>query len=234
MAMAWRGTAARGFTLLEMLIAIAILGIMMAVLFSCFAASSRSWNTGEKHLQKVEQMAMVQGFFRKHLAAAWNQADLPGEGQGESGTTDTLDKQKVEQEAFFQGDEQSLQFVSLLPASAARGGWHLFKVGLKPGTAALYVTTTPYLPFYKGVPQEPEAIEILPGLETLAIAYWGKKPDDDAPQWHREWANIPALPELVSINLTLRGQKPWPTLVVAPRRAPPLSKATSQTNAKNQ
>jgi general secretion pathway protein J len=212
----------RGFTLLEVLIAMSLLGIMLVLLFGSFAICSRSWNAGEEHIHKVEQMAMVQNFFRGHLSAAWNETGLQrntssAEEDADSGIQDT---QKAEDRAFFQGLEQYLQFVSLLPESAARGGWYLFKVGIKQNSSALYVAMTPFLPVEEYTQPESEELEILADLESLTLAYWGKKPDDDAPQWHNEWVNIPALPELVSINIKLRNQSAWPTLVVAPRLAP--------------
>lgn len=212
----------QGFTLLEMLIAMSILSIMLVLLFGSFAICSRSWNAGEEHIHKVEQMAMVQNFFRTRLSTAGignnaRQRDLEAGEDIDAGVEDT---QKLTEEAFFQGREQYLQFVSLLPESAARGGWYLFKVGIKADSAALYVAMTPYLPLPEHQEPEAEDLEILPDLERLSIAYWGKKEEEEKPRWHTEWIDMPVLPELVSINITLRNQSAWPTLVVAPRLAP--------------
>jgi general secretion pathway protein J len=209
-----------GFTLLEVLIAMSILGIMLVLLFGSFAKFSRSWSAGEEHVHKVEQMAMVQNFFRTRLSAAGNETTSPSAGSEEDADAGQQDVQLDEERAFFQGKEQYLQFVSLLPESAARGGWYLFKVGIKPRSASLYVAMTPFLPVEERQPPESEDLEILPDMETLALAYWGKKEEDDKPQWHKEWLNMPVLPELVSINIKLRYQNAWPTLVVAPRLAP--------------
>lgn len=219
-----------GFTLLEVLIAMSILGIMLVLLFGSFAICSRSWNAGEEHIHKVEQMAMVQNFFRTHLTAAGSLISAEENASGEESTeenanvdADITNDQKLDTQAFFQGREQYLQFVAPLPESAARGGLYLFKVGVKPRSASLFVAMTPFLPVEENQKQLPDSedLEILPDLETLAMAYWGKKEDEDKPQWHNEWVDMPVLPELVSINIKLRNQTAWPTLVVAPRLAPP-------------
>ncbi|MGR8932961.1 MAG: prepilin-type N-terminal cleavage/methylation domain-containing protein [Gammaproteobacteria bacterium] len=212
-----------GFTLLEVLIAMSILSIMLVLLFGSFAICSRSWNVGEEHIHKVEQMAMVQNFFRTRLSTAGVDQNAQTDDSEEDVDTDsdTLYRQKTrDDQTFFQGREQYLQFVSLLPESAARGGWYLFKVSVKTNTSALFVEMTPFLPFRDRQQPEPEELEILTDLERLSIAYWGKKEDEEAPSWHTEWLDMPVLPELVSINITLRDQTPWPTLVVAPRLAP--------------
>lgn len=220
-----------GFTLLEVLIAMSILGVMLVLLFGSFAICSRSWNAGEEHIHKVEQMAMVQSFFRTRLSAAGigtsrqeNSSDVEENADldAESQDAEIQDPNKMDEWAFFQGREQYLQFASLLPESAARGGWYLFKVGVKPNSASLFVAMTPFLPVEEQRQPEAEDLEILPDLETLAMAYWGKKEDEEQPQWHNEWINMPMLPELISINIKLRNQSAWPTLVVAPRLAPAL------------
>jgi general secretion pathway protein J len=212
----------RGFTLLEVLIAMSLLGIMLVLLFGSFAICSRSWNAGEEHIHKVEQMAMVQNFFRSRLSAAWNESGLRRSTSNAEEDADAggRNPQKNDAWAFFQGEEHYLQFVALLPESAARGGWYLFKVGVKADSAALYVALTPFLPVDERQPPEAETLEILPDLENFTLAYWGKKDADDAPQWHTQWLDMPALPELVSINVKLHGQNAWPTLVAAPRLAP--------------
>ena len=56
-----------GFTLLEVLIATSILGIMMVLLFGSMRICIRSWEAGEAHMQKVSRMTVIQNFFRSHL-----------------------------------------------------------------------------------------------------------------------------------------------------------------------
>jgi general secretion pathway protein J len=222
-AMRGKGIAQCGFTLLEVLIAVSILGIMLALLFGTFAICSRSWKMGDDYIRQVEQMAMVQNFFRTHLSDAWNEPGLMN-------TDDMQDPDAFNEWAFFQGREQYLQFVSLMPESAARRGWYLFKIGIKPNSTSLYVSMLPFLPFKQQDRPVSDDLEILSDIDTFMIYYWGKKPDDEKPKWHHDWINLPYLPEMVSINIKLRNQRPWTTLVVAPRRALP-QRSPVQANA---
>ncbi len=100
-----------GFTLLEVLIATSILGIMMVLLFGSMRICIRSWEAGEAHMQKVSRMTVIQNFFRSHLRSALTFPDSKNPGDFE------------EQEPFFR--EKSTSCNSSLccrpvPGEAAR------------------------------------------------------------------------------------------------------------------
>src|SRR5512139_1339393 len=88
----------RGFTLIEVLIAMTMLSIMVVLLFSSLKICADSWEKGESKITDVNEIAVVYNFFQRHLSEAkplWN------------------DLSKEEEKTFsFQGKTQSLQFIS--------------------------------------------------------------------------------------------------------------------------
>ena len=204
------GTAqgAAGFTLVEVLIATTILGIMLVLLFASMRICVRSWEAGETHMQSVSQMTVIQNFFRTHLR---NALALPGKKQ-------QADDQ--EQEYFFQGEEHKMQFVSLLPVSAGRSGPHLFKVDWDAGRESiLRVALQPFLPSLNDQADQIEDVTILENIRNFQLAYWGAKEDGDQPEWHDQWLDMPELPQMVKVDIELENAKAWPTIIVALRMA---------------
>jgi general secretion pathway protein J len=59
---------ANGFTLIEMLIAISLLGIMVVLLFASLRIAAESWNSGEAKISEVNKKAVVYQFFKRHLS----------------------------------------------------------------------------------------------------------------------------------------------------------------------
>lgn len=197
-----------GFTLLEVLIATSILGIMMVLLFGSMRICIRSWEAGEAHMQKVSRMTVIQNFFRSHLRSALTFPDSKNPGDFE------------EQEPFFQGEEHKLQFVSLLPASAGRSGPHLFQVQWDADSeASLRVALQPFPPSQDDGDAEIEDVTILENISNFQVAYWGAKEEGDQPEWHNEWLDVQVLPEMVRVDIELENEKPWPSIVVALRMA---------------
>lgn len=61
---------ANGFTLIEMLIAITLLGVMVTLLFGSLRIAAQSWHSGETKIDQVNRKAVVYQFFKHHLGSA--------------------------------------------------------------------------------------------------------------------------------------------------------------------
>ena len=62
--------AGQGFTLLELLVAITLLGLLMAALLGGLRLGARVWETGEDRLDASARIQVVQDFLRQRLAEA--------------------------------------------------------------------------------------------------------------------------------------------------------------------
>ncbi|MGR9036607.1 MAG: PulJ/GspJ family protein, partial [Gammaproteobacteria bacterium] len=154
-----------GFTLIEVLLAMTLLGVMMALLFASLKISAESWEKSENRVSDISEIAATVNFFQRHLVDArplWN------------------DFNKEEKLFSFQGSKQSLQFVSAFPASAARAGLQLFSMQLVniDGEQAVKVTLTPFYPPPEGEEWLKEEEILIGRVENFTLAYFGREKDE--------------------------------------------------------
>lgn len=197
-----KSTKRSGFTLLEVLLGMSIMSLMMLLLFASLRICVQNWNAGEKKIAKINEAAIVQNFLQKKL-----QATLP------------LEADFFEEPEFsFQGDRESLQFVSAMPASASRLGLQLFNLGMKQVSGEegkqLLVDIQPFFPEAETASWREEQIVILKKIKRLQFAYFGTE-DIGEPDWQNTWLEMSKLPRLVRVEVELISGEVWPVLVIA-------------------
>src|SRR5687768_2302455 len=102
---------ARGFTLIEVLIATVLLVAGLALAFSTLGAASRTATRGEAMAARSERMRAVEGFLRARLTATRPVAFQ-------------FDQERAQAVRFI-GEPQRMQFVADLPDYLGRGGPYL-------------------------------------------------------------------------------------------------------------
>ncbi len=190
----------QGFTLIEVIIAMTLLSIMMALLFGSMRISSESWQKGEAKIADVNNVAVVYQFFQQHLTTAkplWD--DFSEENKSLS----------------FQGHKQSLQFVSSFPASAKKSGSQLFSLKLLSEKDENYIQVSikPFFPVIKGEEWKPEEVTLLNHVKDISFSYLNV--DETQPEgfWQDEWFNMDTMPRLVKIKIELDNGGFWPEMV---------------------
>ena len=191
----------RGFTLIEVLIAMTLLSIMVVLLFSSLKICADSWEKGESKISDVNEIAVVYNFFQRHLSEAkplWN--DLSPE----------------ERTFSFQGKAQSLQFVSAFPASAGRSGLQLFSLSQQEedNEQVIKVTLTPFFPAAEGEEWHKEEVTLTRHVSDFTLAYFGSEDGTGEGSWQEEWLDKEVLPQLVKINIKLENGIFWPDMIV--------------------
>lgn len=58
----------RGFTLLEVLVALTLTGLLVATLFAGFRVGIDSWDTADRHVQRTEDSRQLVNFLSRHLS----------------------------------------------------------------------------------------------------------------------------------------------------------------------
>lgn len=109
-----RSNRSSGFTLLELIIVIALLGLILAALANGVRFAGRAWQVQERQSSRQGDLDAVRNLVRNLIA---------------SGTE-------------FEGDSTSLRFVSELPAALARGG--LYEVNLHAAGDRLVLSWIPH------------------------------------------------------------------------------------------
>lgn len=188
----------RGFTLLEVLVALTVLGLILAGLGQGAAFGLRAWGT---------QAAAVNAY-----------ADLDG--------ADRIIRQLVAQmDPGMDGDPPvsagpaSLAFRTNLGAAAAALGVYDADIALLADHGNLVMRWTPALHGARiGPPPPPQTVLLAPGVARVDFAYW--QPDGGG-SWQSVWRGE-GLPPLVRIRLVPTGRRRWPDIVAPPMRSRPL------------
>ena len=100
---------ARGFTLLELVVALTLLALMSVVLFGALGFAGRSWEGGEAKAEQVSGMRLSEGYLRAQIESMH-----------------PLRMRKIaEFPLLFGGDEDELRYAAPLPSRVTGGGiWY--------------------------------------------------------------------------------------------------------------
>ncbi len=198
---AMRGADCRqgGFTLLELLVAITLMGLVLVVLYSGLRLGLNSWDSGERRAEATNRLRSVQEFLRRQLA--------------QSMTVYETNRDRRERFVIFAGRSEGIEFVAPMPARLGQGGLYRMRIGMVD--SQLQLRWRPYLPGDPAAGEERETV-LLDGVSAVEWAYFGpeRNNDQESPRWRADWASTERRPLLVRLNLTLRGES-WPDLVVA-------------------
>ncbi len=190
-----------GFTLIEMLIAMTLLGIMVVLLFSSLKISAESWNAGESKIVEVNRKAVVYQFFKRHLTTIRPVLEK----------VNSNFETHIANQLAFQGKSQTLRFVASLPASAARKGLQLFEIAPDINrSSTLMVALSPYL---QAGNVDPERAVLLENVKAFGFSYFGNKDPTANPVWQDEWFDMDRLPLLIKVSILLDDGSYWPAMV---------------------
>lgn len=204
------GSAEQGFTLLELLVAITLLGLLMAALLGGLRLGARVWERGEARLDASSRIQVVQGFLRQRLAEALPVSALSEDGRAE--------------EPVFRGEPGAIRFASPLPDYLG-AGVYLMELGLADGggtdrTNDLVLRWRPLEPGPAAAAGEvePQARILLARVEALDIGYFGAADPRAPPAWWQDWQALPTLPGLVRVQVRFPAGdvRHWPELIVHP------------------
>jgi len=194
----------RGFTLIEVLIAMTLLGVIVVLLFGSLRIAAQSWSAGERRIEQVNQKAVVYQFFKRHLTAV-RPVQAPENNDAFASETDHA----------FLGLPQRMRFVGALPASSARKGLQIFDIFADPQRpGALLVTLTPYRDSDELPPPEPPEV-LLDGVADFKFAYFGQTEDVAERVWRDKWDAADRLPKLIKVSILLQDGSYWPDMIFA-------------------
>ena len=198
----------RGFTLLELLVAITLLGLLMAALLGGIRLGARAWEVSSERLERTSRIQTVQDFLRQRLAEAAPLAVGTPAGA---------------YEPAFLGGPDVLRFASLLPMQLGPG-FHLMTLETRAGDGRtdLILRWRPFVPTLGEDEGEVAERVLLEDIDGLEIAYHGSPGIDEPPDWYARWSLLEAMPDLVRLRIRFGPDDPrvWPDLIVSPRLEP--------------
>jgi len=194
-----------GFTLLEVLVVLVVLGLLVVGLTQGVRAGLAMWGAQTARVGETSQLDATARILRILLTGiAANPSG--GVNPGAAGTT-----------AEFEGRADSLAFVGDLPNGLGSSRRAEIKIELRG--ERLVLTWTPRRhELSSAPPPAPVETELMRWVERLDLAYWGSPAPGQPPGWQSQWDG-PGLPELVRLRLGFAqgDRRRWPDLIAAPQ-----------------
>lgn len=187
---------ARGFTLLEILVALTLLGVLLTVLASSLLMTQRGLASADRYLHRLDEVRAAQNFLHQSIQQ-------------------TLPIQRMQQDAgqVFVGQPDSLRFAAALPADLGGGiHWHILDVARQGNRAALRIRFEDSASMPWGEPQW-----LLREVRGVRLSYRGIDAMGKRTAWLDRWPWPRRLPRQVRIAVQADGPVPWTTQVVALR-----------------
>jgi general secretion pathway protein J len=201
-----------GFTLLELMIAMALLGVLTVGVSGSLRFGVRAWETVDRTIDLSEDALTKQAYLRRQIEGA-RAHSIAGKGAEESDSA-----------SAFVGKVNEMRFVAALPAQANSPGLNQIWLAIKPSAEGQALVLR-----WRRIGKANELAEkiILDGIKDAHFAYFGSTDVKESPRWGETWSHGDELPRLVSIEIQLNDPTvAWPPLVVAPASSPDFSSAS--------
>lgn len=193
-----------GFTLIEVVLAMTLLGTMMIMLYSGLTFALRSWDSGEANGRATADRRIGEHFLRRELMELfpmrWKDPNMV--------------------KVAFTGEERRLRFVSSRPAGVSMGGLALVGVEVE-GDAR---RRERHLVMRRAMPDEEardfgplekaEPNILLANVDSVRFDYFGSETDFAEPKWFEEWKPPSRVPQVVRMKVTLADGTVLPDLVM--------------------
>jgi general secretion pathway protein J len=197
-----------GFTLVELLLAITLMGILMALAYGGLHAATQAGERGQVLLEQAGRIRTVHQFVRRQL----NQMQpLPFD------VTDDAEQARV----IFRGGSDFVQFVAPMPGYLGSGGPQVQLLQLVPGENGddLLFSHALLQGFEQGHLFERDPVVLLEDLQDGSFAFMARDEEGQLTGWLGGWNDPASLPTAVRLDIDLGddSQASWPVLATGIR-----------------
>ncbi len=197
-----------GFTLVEVIIAFALLAMLAGMMFAGFRFATQATDKGNTRNEMHEDMRRSQDFLRQH----WEEM-LPLRYQKELG-----------QPLRFRGDADKMVYIAPVISRVAEGGIQYWELGARGAGAAriLALRRVAYTGDESNTPEfnDTESSTLAQNVEKVKLSYFDQPDPQLSGNWVDNWTDEQRLPNLIRLSVTGAGGREWPELIVAPQLSP--------------
>jgi len=189
-----RRSAAGGFTLLEVMLAILLLAVLLAGTYGAIRTATHAMHSGELAIDRTNRLRVAQEFLRRQISRIMPLAF----GQDENTNTNFV----------FEGNGNSMRFVAPMPGYLSKGGPYvqtLSFAGNRSGGRELLFTNTMLNGFDiddKSQQKEPAIL-----LDQIADGHFEFRTLDDngdLTDWSDQWDDPSVTPVMVRVVVRMR------------------------------
>jgi general secretion pathway protein J len=197
-----------GFTLVELLLATALLSILLGLAYSGLRSSIRAADRGQVILEESNRLRMSHQFVHRQL----NQMLPLGFAQSEADNSFTV----------FQGSRQFARYVSPMPGYLGFGGPQVQELALVPSETsdgkALVLNHALLQGFEETDLYQSEPILLIDGISDAEFLFQGVE-DGELTGWIADWEEESTVPKAVSLSIEFEegSYVIWPLLTAIVR-----------------
>jgi general secretion pathway protein J len=191
---------AHGFTLLEVLGALALFALLLLGVYSGVRTATHTVRSGEASIERVDEVRSAQQFLRRELAQA-RAVPLAHTDKGDP--------------IYFKGDAHELSFVAPLPGYLGKLGPQLQQLKLVSngdGTSRLEASFALMPPDGTAPKALGDPAVLVDRVRDGSFSYRAPDGTDRPGDWRTAWDDTRAMPRIVRIALQLDGTTQWPEL----------------------
>jgi prepilin-type N-terminal cleavage/methylation domain-containing protein len=201
-----------GFTLVELLVALALVSLMATAILGGIDISRRIWQTGPEREFHAEIEAAAETL-RTRLAQT-----IPAVAPGDDGLARLV----------FQGGPHDLVIVTLSDGRSQVGGMALTQIafaaqkadgGATPPVGQIRISSTVFRAetAFAAMPADATTAVLFHDAISFDLAYFGVVTPGHSPEWQDRWLGRDQLPELVAIRMVLRDSREAMSLTIPVR-----------------
>jgi general secretion pathway protein J len=198
-------TRERGFTLIEMVVALVLLGTMMVLLYDGLTFALRSWDAGDANGRRTADRRIGENFLRREVTEVFPMRW----------------KDPVQLRYAFEGERQVVRFVSSRPAGAGQGGLSLVSVAVEDdpnvkGERNLVmrrVLADPEASDFSALEGAKPSI-LVADVASVDFSYFGAENDFADPQWTDDWKWPARMPVMIRLAMKGGGGTQMPDIVI--------------------
>ena len=208
---------AQGFPLIEVMVAVSLLGVLLVLLFGAMRTGIRSWQAAERRIEATEGVVQAERFLVRVVSQAWSPEEAARGGRALGGGSVRGPR------GFFEGARDRFALVAPGVRALPRSGLYRYEIYLEERAGDqiagdLWVRMEPYRLEEEAATGEPRLL--LENIAALEIRYFGASGAGGEPEWGEEWpADAHRLPLLVEIRLQPADAPERPLIIAAPMTA---------------
>ena len=199
-------TPQRGFTLIEMVVAMTILGTMLMLLYSGLSFALRSWDASDVNGRRTMDRRIGENFLRREIAELFPMRW----------------KDPVTLKVAFEGDARHMRFVSSRPAGITMGGLSLVSLDVEDDAKD---RRSRNLVMRRAMPDDEakdfgpldkaETVSVLiANVDAVDFSYFGSENDFAEPRWVDDWTYPSRVPQMVRLRVKTSEGTSLPDIVV--------------------